>query len=230
MYPSKINHNRKRNCSKTWWPIQAKENKPTCYTRESSQRNIYYLDLFLPPFFFLPTPPSHFLPMAAPTTKTSIFESLQRRTFFPSMPTNQSLPVSQTDPNDPQNQGLRRRLSSLSLKIQPFSSPSTSWVRRSKSMSQMGEYAGSSIRKWWDLGWSWIMSRRPTFARDLEMNDEENSLLGFQSRGTWRHVFYKVRSEFRKLLGSDRLPTTQTFSYDSFSYAQNFDDGKRRAG
>ncbi|XXG56684.1 hypothetical protein AAC387_Pa03g4033 [Persea americana] len=168
--------------------------------------------------------------MAAPTTKTSIFESLQRRTFFPSMPTNQSLPVSQTDPNDPQNQGLRRRLSSLSLKIQPFSSPSTSWVRRSKSMSQMGEYAGSSIRKWWDLGWSWIMSRRPTFARDLEMNDEENSLLGFQSRGTWRHVFYKVRSEFRKLLGSDRLPTTQTFSYDSFSYAQNFDDGKRRAG
>lgn len=171
--------------------------------------------------------------MASAASKTSsIFESLQRKSFFASMPTNQSLPVSQLDPNDPQKQqGLRRRLSSLSLKIQPISSQSTSWVfRKSKSMSALGDYAGSSLRKWWDWGWAWVLSKRPTFAKDLEMNEEETALLGCHSKGTWRHVFYKVRSEFRRLVRSDHLPTTQRFSYDSFSYAQNFDDGKRSQG
>ncbi|XXG64045.1 hypothetical protein AAC387_Pa05g2103 [Persea americana] len=142
------------------------------------------------------------------------------------MVTNQSLPISQTNPKDPPKQGLKRRLSSLSLKIQPISSPSTSWVGRSKSMSAIGDYAGRTLRKWWGSGWSWILSRRPRFARDLEMNEEETTTLGCQSKGTWRHVFYKIRSEFRRLVGSDNLPTTQRFRYDSFSYAQNFDDGK----
>ncbi|RWR82872.1 hypothetical protein CKAN_01160800 [Cinnamomum micranthum f. kanehirae] len=164
--------------------------------------------------------------MAITTTKTSIIHTIQRKTFFPSMVTNQSLPISQTNPKDPPKQGLKRRLSSLSLKIQPISSPSTSWVGRSKSMSAIGDYAGSALRKWWDLGWSWILSRKPTFARDIEMNEEETTTLGCQSKGTWRHVFYKIRSEFRRLVGSDHLPTTQRFRYDSFSYSQNFDDGK----
>ncbi|KAL5580467.1 hypothetical protein UlMin_012909 [Ulmus minor] len=55
----------------------------------------------------------------------------------------------------------------------------------------MGEYAGTSIRKWWDWGWSWILSKKPIFAQDLEMNEEETKILGSSSRGSWRHVFYK---------------------------------------
>ncbi|XP_059647355.1 uncharacterized protein LOC132293761 [Cornus florida] len=127
-----------------------------------------------------------------------------------------ALPVSQPDSQD---QGLiRRRLSSLSLKIQPISaSPAASWAfRRSKSVSSMGEYAGSSIRKWWDWGWAWILSRKPTFARDLEMNEEERAALGFHDKGSLRHVFCKVRSEIRRLVGSDNLTLPQTFRYDSF--------------
>jgi len=30
----------------------------------------------------------------------------------------------------------------------------------------MGEYAGGSIRKWWDWGWSWVLSRKPIFASE----------------------------------------------------------------
>lgn len=179
---------------------KTRENKPACCRAvktpsipSSFSQNTHYH----PPFFS----------MATPTTKTSIIHTIQRKTFFPSMVINQSLPISQSDPKDPLNQGLRRRLSSLSLNIQSISSPSTSWVRSSKSISAIGDYAGSTLRKWWDLGWSWILSRRPTFARDLEMNQEESKMLGCQSRGTWRHVFYKVRSELKRFLGSDQLPT-----------------------
>jgi hypothetical protein len=74
----------------------------------------------------------------------------------------------------------------------------------------MGEYAGGSIRKWWDWGWSWVLSRKPIFASDLEMNEEETKNLGSQNRGSWRHVFYKVRSEIRKLVGSDHVGLQQT--------------------
>ncbi|KAK9286947.1 hypothetical protein L1049_015355 [Liquidambar formosana] len=157
---------------------------------------------------------------------STIIQTLQKRSFFPSMPTNQALPLSQTDSKD--QHSLRRRLSSLSLKIQPISSPASSWaIRRTKSVSSMGEYAGSSVRKWWDWGWTWILSRKPTFAKDLEMNEEETAILGCHNKGSWRHVFYKVRSELRKLVGSDRVGLPQTCRYDSFDYSKNFDDGKR---
>ncbi|XP_022762157.1 uncharacterized protein LOC111308082 [Durio zibethinus] len=121
-------------------------------------------------------------------TMSSIIHNFQR---------SQALPVSQTESKE-QLPGLRRRLSSLSLKLQPISCPAASWTfPRSKSLSSMGEYAGSSIRKWWDWGWSWVLSRKPMFAQDLEMNEEETRVLGCHNKGSWRHVFYKVRSEIK---------------------------------
>ncbi|XP_010943508.1 uncharacterized protein [Elaeis guineensis] len=159
---------------------------------------------------------------------SSFFENFQKRRFFPTMPLKDDLPISQDHQKDTPMTGIRRRISSFSVKIQPLSSASTAWAfRRSKSAPSMGELAGGPLRRWWDWGWGWILSRKPTFARDIEMNGEETAMLGCQSKGTWRHVFYKVRSEFRKLVGSNTLPTTQKFRYDSFSYKNNFDDGMR---
>ncbi|OWM84037.1 uncharacterized protein LOC116206408 [Punica granatum] len=148
---------------------------------------------------------------------SSIIESIQK------IRTSQSLPLSHSDP-DPSsaaNGGLRRRLSSLSLKLQTApslsasASATASWAaasfRRSKSLSSMGEAAGTSIRRWWDWGWTWILSKKPVFARDLEMNEEEARAIGSGRRGSWKHVLFKVRSEIRKLVGSDAhmgLPQT----------------------
>jgi hypothetical protein len=89
----------------------------------------------------------------------------------------------------------------------------------------MGEYAGSFIRKWWDWGWSWVLSRKPIFTSYLEMNEEETKILGSQNRGSWRHVFYKVRYEIIKLVGSGHVGIPQTYRYDSYNYSKNFDDG-----
>ncbi|GAB4853005.1 hypothetical protein Ancab_017194 [Ancistrocladus abbreviatus] len=164
---------------------------------------------------------------------SSIVESIQKRNFLPTMPKSYSLPVSQPDPSkdtDNLQQGLRRRLSSLSLKLQPISSPASySWTfPRSKSLSSMGEHAGSSIKKWWDMGLAWILSRKPSFARDLEMNEEEKHFIGSHNKGSWRHVFYKVKAEFRRLLRSDNVTLPQTFGYNSSDYSRNLDDGLRR--
>ncbi|OVA00663.1 hypothetical protein BVC80_9085g76 [Macleaya cordata] len=174
---------------------------------------------------------------------SSIFESsFQKRSCFPSIPTTTkqqaTLPISQTDSSTKQQAaaGLRRRLpsfSSLTTTIQqPFSSAASSWVsstfHRSKismstttSMGGLFAVAGSSssiIRKWWDWGWAWMLSRKPTFARDLEMDEQEFAMLGSHNRGTLRHVFCKVKTQIRRLGGSDHaLPicTPQGFRYDS---------------
>ncbi|KAL8113992.1 uncharacterized protein LOC141666974 [Apium graveolens] len=123
--------------------------------------------------------------------------------------------------NDEVPKGIRRRLSSLSLnKLQDSitsSIPKDSFNNMRSKSSQGLEHAGSSIRKWWDLGWSWILSRKPAFAQDLEMNDEETSFLGSHNKGSWLHLFYKVRSEFDKILSlrsSSNLTLPQTFKYD----------------
>uniref|UniRef100_A0A5B7BXK4 Uncharacterized protein n=1 Tax=Davidia involucrata TaxID=16924 RepID=A0A5B7BXK4_DAVIN len=156
---------------------------------------------------------------------SSIFQSFHQKGSLdlPSTRTTkqEALPVSQ-----PPAGGLRRRLSYLSL-ISSSPATATSWASsfgRSKSVSSnMGEYAaaGSSlVRKWWDWGWAWILSRKPTFARDLEMNEQETVLLGCHNKGSWRHVFYKVRSELTRLVGSDNVGLPQTII--------SFDDGKRR--
>ncbi|KAL1828659.1 hypothetical protein ACET3Z_007071 [Daucus carota] len=120
--------------------------------------------------------------------------------------------------------GIRRRLSAISLnKLQDSISSSIPGgsFNTMKSRSSKGlEHAGSSIRKWWDLSWSWILSRKPAFAQDLEMNDEETSFLGSHNKGSWLHLFYKLRSEFDKILSlrsSSNLTLPQTYKYDSIS-------------
>lgn len=164
---------------------------------------------------------------------SSIFQSFQGKQALPL-----SRPSDSSAEQPPAGQRIRRRLSSLSLKIQmhPISNSSSSYpgasswaaFRRSKSVSSMGQYAGDSIRGWWDWGLAWILSRKPTFARDLELNEEETAVIGCHNKGSWRHIFYKVRSEFRRLLGSDNnVGLPQTFRYDSYNYAKNFEDSNR---
>ncbi|MCD7464018.1 hypothetical protein HAX54_051916 [Datura stramonium] len=130
-----------------------------------------------------------------------------------SFQSKEALPMSQqTGGGGVEGLGIRKRLSSLSLRMptrstcqQPILSfySSSCAFRRSKSLSSlsagMGEYAGSSIKKWWEWGLGWIMSKKPAFARDLEMNEEEKAALGCNSKGSWRHVFYKVRLELRSV-------------------------------
>ncbi|KAL6531936.1 hypothetical protein OROMI_028299 [Orobanche minor] len=136
-------------------------------------------------------------------------------TVFHLVQDKQSLPVSHTQIT--QVGGIRRRLSSISLdlKIQP-SSASVWALRPSKSISSIG----SCMRKWWELGWGWILSRKPTFATDLEMNDGEIAAIGSHS---WGHVCYRVTSQLRrKFLGSDdNVGLPQTFRYDSINYSNN---------
>ncbi|CAI9281903.1 unnamed protein product [Lactuca saligna] len=146
-----------------------------------------------------------------------------------------SLPVSQShsaSSNDPSSvvAGMRRRLSSMSLRIQPSStSAATAWaMRRSKSVSSMGESASTSVRNWWDWGWGWILSRKPVFAHDLEFSQDETSVLRSHDKGSWRHIFFKVRSEIRRIVRSDNVGLPQTVRYSSHSYARNFDDGSSK--
>jgi len=116
-----------------------------------------------------------------------------------------SLPISSTTTDEPGH--LRRRLSSLSLNLSR-NQPST--VSRSKSVSDMGEQGGSSVKEWWEWSWSWILLKKlPIFFTDLEVNkNETKSSLGNQQRGSFIHVFFKLRSEIRRLLrpSSDSLP------------------------
>jgi hypothetical protein len=127
--------------------------------------------------------------------------------------------------------GMRRRVSSsLSLHLQPLSSSSSAVFRRARSMPSIKALAAAgAMRRWWEWGLGWVMERKPSFVRGLEMSDDEAAALGCHCRGTLRHVFYKARAEVRRLLGRDGLPlgggAGQDFRYDSVSYAQNFDNG-----
>lgn len=143
-----------------------------------------------------------------------------------SFQSKEALPMSR--PTQGEGLGVRKRLSSLSVRMnqqQPilsFSSSSSWAFRRSKSQSSLSA-AGNSIREWWDWGLGWIMSKKPTFADDLEMNEEEKAVLGCNSKGSWRHVFYKVRTELRRFVGSGNnvgLPQTFRYEYDSFNYSR----------
>ncbi|CAJ2633487.1 uncharacterized protein LOC123921865 [Trifolium pratense] len=109
---------------------------------------------------------------------------------------------------------LRRRLSCSSFNNntpaaaesdQTWSFPCSS---RSKSFS-----FSFSIRNWWDCTWAWILSRKPIFATDLEMNEHETKLLASRDKGSWKHVFYRMRSEIRRITNSDYCtPLPQTYT------------------
>ncbi|KAL0726057.1 hypothetical protein Bca4012_022150 [Brassica carinata] len=136
---------------------------------------------------------------------SSMMETLQIR-----KPT--SLPVShqRLSPSTKDEHGvIRRRLSSLSLNLLNQPSEIASRFPKSKSVSDMGKQVGSSVKEWWEWGWSWILSRKPVFIRDLELNREEAKTIGSQNRGSIMHVFFKLRSRIRTLMGgssSDTLP------------------------
>ncbi|EPS72264.1 hypothetical protein M569_02497, partial [Genlisea aurea] len=108
--------------------------------------------------------------------------------------------------------GIRRRLSSINI------NPSAAdWaVLRSKSVSDLGGFAGDSIRKWWEWGFGWILSRKPPLAADLEMNEEETAALGAHDKGSLRHILFKFASQLRrKFLGPGDVGLPHTFRPDS---------------
>jgi len=101
-------------------------------------------------------------------------------------------------------------------------------------VSSIGEFAGGPLRRWWEWGVGWFLSQKTSFSDDLEMNEEETEILGYQAKGTWRHVLFKIKTQFKKLLGSTadgdykvkkKITNGGVFRYDSFNYRQNFDDG-----
>ncbi|CAH8353570.1 unnamed protein product [Eruca vesicaria subsp. sativa] len=136
---------------------------------------------------------------------SSIMKTLQIR-----KPT--SLPVSSTAANAGEPGLLRRRLSSLSLNLSR-NQPSTDDFHSSKSVSSMGEQGGSSMKEWWEWSWSLmiLLKKLPIFfTADLEFNkDGTKSFFGNQERGSLAQVFFRLRSEIRRLLrtsSSDSLP------------------------
>ena len=139
----------------------------------------------------------------------TILENIQKARFLPTRPLKDDLPTFQGGGGAESHlTGIRKRLSTLSGKIQPLSSASADWAFRH---SQSAPSLAAPIRRWWDWGLGWLLSRKlGGLAGDLEMNEEEAAALGRQSRGTWAHVLYKVRSGVRRLVVSDKhsLPTT----------------------
>ncbi|KAL6635014.1 hypothetical protein ACP70R_027685 [Stipagrostis hirtigluma subsp. patula] len=169
----------------------------------------------------------------------TILENIQKSRFLPTRPLKDELPTFQGGGGKESHlMGLRKRLSSFSGKIQPISSASAEWAfRRSKSAPSLGAAfatTGGSLRLWWEWGVGWLLSKKPSFAGDLEMNEEEAAALGRQSRGSWGHILYKMRSGVRRLVASSHsLPTTQKQSLPAvhkvpckpaaaFTYTQSF--------
>ncbi|KQK01016.1 uncharacterized protein LOC104583830 [Brachypodium distachyon] len=146
----------------------------------------------------------------------TILENIQKARFLPTRPLKDDLPTFQGGGSKEESHlmGLRKRLSTFSGKIQPISSASAEWAfRRSRSAPSLAAFAGAAggpLKRWWDWGVGWLLSKKLGFAGDLEMNEEEVAALGRQSKGTWAHILYKVRSGVRRLVvSSHSLPTTQ---------------------
>lgn len=142
----------------------------------------------------------------------TILETIQKARLLPPRPLKDELPTFGGGGREESHlTGLRKRLSAFSGKIQPISSASAEWAFRRRSRPAPSLSAGGgSLRQWWRRGVvGWLLSRKPGFAGDLEMNEEEVAALGRQSRGTWAHILFKMRSGVRRLVASAHsLPTT----------------------
>ncbi|KAG0469002.1 hypothetical protein HPP92_018330 [Vanilla planifolia] len=152
-------------------------------------------------------------------------EDIRKRRILPAAPMKDELPITQLliDEETPLI-GLRRRLSSLSVKFRPISaSAASSWValRRSKSAPAFVGEVG-----WWEWTWGWLLAKKPGVGRDLEMNEEETVALGRCGKRSLRHLFYKIRDKIWRRMRSPTLPTAHTFGYETLGYAQNFYGGK----
>ncbi|KAE9606424.1 hypothetical protein Lal_00013624 [Lupinus albus] len=119
-----------------------------------------------------------------------------------------SLPVSVGLGSEEGGRGLRRRLSSLKIPNIPKSSSSSP----SMTMSDYTNGTCITIKKWWDCVCAWILSSKPIFVTDLEMNQQyETKLL----RGTWEHLFTKLRSQITRLITSDHHHLPQTYNVNN---------------
>ncbi|KAK9667040.1 hypothetical protein RND81_14G228200 [Saponaria officinalis] len=152
---------------------------------------------------------------------SSIVQTIQKNTK-----SQKTLPISSSSSSAEHDKihGLRRRLSSLSLNLHPSNISSTSaatWaIHRSKSLTSMGENAGNSIKNWGALGWAWVLSRKPNLFQDLEMNEEEKYFVGFHCKGSLKHLFFKVKSQFRRLFRyEDDFTLPQSFRYNNNGFS-----------
>ncbi|XP_004491646.1 uncharacterized protein [Cicer arietinum] len=147
------------------------------------------------------------------------------RSLFPSRSRsgNGSLPVSSDDAVAAKGGLIRRRISNPSFNINTtdvshFLNNWSTFPRSNSSFSFSFSSMCDSARKWWAWSWAWILSRKPIFATDLEMNELEIKLLASRDRGSWKHVFYRMRSEIRKITNSHHCtPLPQTYTPQSTS-------------
>ncbi|XP_044950327.1 uncharacterized protein LOC123400000 [Hordeum vulgare subsp. vulgare] len=109
----------------------------------------------------------------------TILENMQKARFLPTGPLRDDLPTTFQGEGGKEGEGhlmgMRKRLSSFSGKIQPISFASAKWViRRTRSAPSIAVgFAGGPLKRWWDWGVGWLLSKKLGFVGDLEMNEEE---------------------------------------------------------
>ncbi|GLJ40873.1 hypothetical protein SUGI_0845520 [Cryptomeria japonica] len=139
-----------------------------------------------------------------------------------------NLPISAQDQSTSQR-GLRKRISSFSMGYSARSEGNStrsgsSWpFQRSQSMPSSGADS-ASLMKWVEWGWGWITRKKNILCRKISICGDEDLMLG-DRRSSLNQAFCKIGAHFRKLV--HRGPVRhEGFTYDSFNYAQNFDDGQ----
>ena len=130
------------------------------------------------------------------------------------------LPISDSHEEDQETDSTRRFRSFSERMIRSLTSSSTVPFRRSMSEPlDPGRRRRWSLRLWWEKCRAWVSSLIPATKR----REKDTILLGGgQNQGSsWKRFAYKLQSKLRGNGGG----AGKGFQYDSFSYAQNFDDG-----